>query len=263
MFPVHLKAPGTEMPPDDIHYVIARNGIFLRKKNSWIDAVVRVKQIAILDPQETSAHILLPPIPALVMGEVIAFFQEVYREYTSEAAVLLHFSERLGWAFSVPEQHASAAHVSYNARERLEGYQCMGTMHSHGYLEAYHSPTDQNDESEFDGIHITVGRLSHEKSSFTLDMEAVVNGNRFKQDPLRLLEGVEIQEEMQKGFLASFDVSAPSRSVAYHVVCPELEGFTVPKEWMDRIHVHHAKPQRILHENKKKDMNDAFNHMGE
>ncbi len=247
MFPVYLKAPGTEMPADDIHYVIARNGIFLRKKNSWIDAVVRVPQIAILDPQVPSAEVLLPSIPALVTGEVIAFFREVYRGHGSEAAVLLHFSEKLGWVCSVPEQHASAAHVSYDARERLEGYQCMGTIHSHGSLEAYHSSTDQHDEAEFDGIHITVGRLSHWRSSFTLDVEAVVNGNRFKQDPLGLLEGVNVQDEKHGGM--------------YHVTCVELEGFIVPKEWMDRVRARHIHPPSIIHHEDKKRSMDMPNFM--
>lgn len=224
MFPVAMKTPGSEMPKEDTHYIVARNGIFLRKKNWWVDAVVRIPQISVLDPQETSAEILLPKIPADSMWKAIAFFQEVYRLYGSEAAILLHFSENKGWTFSVPHQRASAWHVSYNAYERLEGYQCVGTMHSHGSLAAYHSSTDQHDEAEFDGIHITVGRLSSISSLFSLDTEVVVNGNRFRKNPMDIIDG--LKEEFG----------------SYKMIHPWSEKFLVPAEWIDNVYSMRNKP---------------------
>lgn len=189
MFPVHIKVKKAEEPATDVFYIIARNGTFLRKKNDWIDAVVPVKQIAVLEKQEIYAYVSLPPLSATVFAQALAFFRAIYQQWCTESAVLLHYSTEKGWALTVPEQEVTSALVDYKMDERLEGYRCVGTMHSHASMSAFHSGTDQHDEAEWDGIHITIGSLYHAEK-FTMEAEVVVNGARFIL-PENLIEGVE------------------------------------------------------------------------
>jgi hypothetical protein len=52
-----------------------------------------------------------------------------------------------------------------SARDRYEqllgdGYRVMGTIHSHSNFSAFHSGVDDNDEENFDGLHITIGNVN-------------------------------------------------------------------------------------------------------
>lgn len=225
MFPVYIKQPNSKPPETDVHYIIAKNGIFLRKRNSWIEATVPVKQISVLDEQPIGAKILLPNLPSIVMARVVRFFKAVYEKHKSEAAVLLHYSSEKGWEISVPPQKVTAAHADYDATERLEGYNCVGTMHSHARMSAFHSGTDIHDEAEQDGIHITIGDLDYE-DCFSLDGEVVVNGTRFSLSN-GFLEG--LREAEKRTWLFSKDKKF------YAVDCPSLNGWVVPEEWMSKV----------------------------
>lgn len=43
--------------------------------------------------------------------------------------------------------------------ERFDDYRLIGSIHSHGSMGAFHSSTDDGDEFDFDGLHITVGTI--------------------------------------------------------------------------------------------------------
>lgn len=225
MFPIYIKQPNSKPPKTDIHYIIAKNGIFLHKRNGWIAATVPVKQIAVLDEQPIGMKILLPNIPRIVTAKVVRFFRAVYEEYKSEAVILLHFSKEKGWETSVPAQTVSAAKVDYDPKERLEGYNCMGTMHSHPMMSAFHSEIDIPDEAEQDGIHITIGDLN-DQDCFSLDGEVVINGTRFSLNH-DFLEG--LKEVKNKTVFFS------KVKKFYAVECPSLNGWVVPEEWINRV----------------------------
>ena len=44
------------------------------------------------------------------------------------------------------------------------GYKMVGTIHSHGNFSAYHSATDDFDEKDRNGLHITVGSINKAKA---------------------------------------------------------------------------------------------------
>lgn len=231
MFPVYMKRPGSEPPENsNTYYIIAKNGIMLRKKNDWVDAVVPVKQIAILDEEEPYAKLLLPPLSQIVTAKAVSFFRAVYGKYHTEAAVLLHYHPSEGWELSIPHQTASPAHVSYEHSERLEGYRCAGTMHSHARMAAFHSGTDQTDEATSDGIHITIGNMNRD-DSFSMDAKIVVNGNQFALD-LAWMEGVTQCEEAP---VLQGAWSWIKRSPFYMISLSVLGEWQVPDEWIEKV----------------------------
>ena len=51
MFPVHIKYPGTTVPESGPCFIIAREGMLLRRETSWMRAVVPVSSIGVLESE--------------------------------------------------------------------------------------------------------------------------------------------------------------------------------------------------------------------
>lgn len=167
--------------PNETHQIVAANGVFLSLQSDWINAVVPTPERLLVQLPEYKLNIPLPGRE--IFAPVVRFFAQIYRLHHSEAAVLLHFNmAEQTWAFTVPVQTASMAHVHYDMTDRLPGYRCVGTMHSHGHMSASHSAVDTRDEMAFDGLHITIGGLT-KYPDFDMDAELVVREHRFKLKP--------------------------------------------------------------------------------
>ncbi|MBI3273802.1 MAG: hypothetical protein HYZ69_01525 [Candidatus Colwellbacteria bacterium] len=234
-YPVIIKRPGVQEPKKaPVYYIIAANGQFLHKKLSWVEATIPVKRISILEDQKTEAHVLLPPIPRLILAKTVEFFRKVYAEYRSEAIILLHYNkETLCWDMSIPRQNVSASAISdYDKTQRIERYACMGTIHSHASMRAFHSGTDQRDEAECaDGIHITIGDINL-NNGFSMDVEAVVNGNRFGME-VEWCDGIE--KHICEGYHCSMKHPFFAKEKLVNVKCEEIKNWEVPDEWMRRV----------------------------
>lgn len=231
MFPVHMKYNGNTPPESVPHYIVAKNGIFLKKANAWMEATVPVKQIAVLEEQAIGIKLKCPPISVSVLTRAWKFFQAVYKKQQTESALLLHYSETLGWEISIPDQTAVFAHVDYKMHDRLDGYSFMGTMHSHSSMSAFHSGTDVSDEAQVDGIHITFGNLN-EEDKFSLDPEVVINGTRFGL-PISHLEGV---SQVVLPTSVSAAVFSRATSAKYTITVPEdMVTWQTPEEWLEKV----------------------------
>ncbi|MBI2473473.1 Mov34/MPN/PAD-1 family protein [Candidatus Uhrbacteria bacterium] len=233
MIDVHVKHPNATEPSKGTYYIVARNGLHMRMDTDWVDAVIPMKELQALEYEKPRAKILLPPINAEVFLQIYGFFRSVYLAHQTEAAVLLHHSREHGWAFTVPRQRVSRAQVRYEMTQRLDGYRCVGTMHSHGDLQAGHSNTDIHDEASFDGIHVTLGSLN-EHPHLSMEAEIVLRGHRFPL-PVEQLEGViaPVQVPAKETFLKGM-----FRSRLYTVAENEvLKNWTVPQEWMNQVQV--------------------------
>ena len=257
MFKVHIKIPEVSPPNDATYYIVAKNGIFLKKESWWAKAIVPVRQIAVLDTQETAIELKLPAISSVVMTKVWAFFKAVYKKHGSEAAVLIHYSPELGWNLTVPKQVVSYSHVDYEMTDRIDGYVFVGTMHSHSSMSAFHSGTDVRDEAQVDGIHITLGNMNY-PDRFSMDAEAVVNGTRMAL-PLNFLDGVtKIVEEQSKigrwvgetllgkndrdydrRYGYGYDYNRSYDSPQMHTISDAQQvlsdGWEIPNEWMEKV----------------------------
>jgi hypothetical protein len=228
---VHLNEKGSVPPDDDHYFIVGGNGIFLRKRNGFVDAIVPVPAIDGLEDVKAGATLLLPRITSTVFAKAVLFFHEVYKRQKTESAVLLHYSEKHGYAITVPEQDATGGNVEFPPTERLPGYRCVGTMHSHGSMSAFHSSTDIKDEAAQDGVHITIGKLDR-FPFFAVDGEYVVNGTRFPlshEHIVRLKLAPEDLLEQQIGKIF------PSREKLYAIPFGILRDWTVPDEWLKKV----------------------------
>lgn len=160
------------------------------------------------------------PYPLEQLHNTMAYFKAIYDKYGTEACVLLMFNnETKEWrTLKVLQIGASAGSVTYiypsngpsknkpKTKEifedkRLsklqlkvwdkyqelykEGFRIIGTIHSHGNMNAFHSGTDDNDEYNFDGLHITIGKVNSgwdfsqrwmfDRAEFKLEITAVTN----------------------------------------------------------------------------------------
>jgi hypothetical protein len=177
MFPVYLKEPGFEPPGDPIYYLVTRDGLFQVKQNAAFRSAVRVRGLGWLEGQREEVALKLPRVPGDLLARAIGLFREVFRRHRSEAIVLLHYDPAAGrYALAVPEQHVAGGHLAYAIGPTPPGLVRVGTIHSHGEADAFHSELDDWDEQHDDGLHVTVGNLD---GPVSLACSVVVDGRRF------------------------------------------------------------------------------------
>ena len=191
MFKIHINDGTSPLPDDDICYIIAKEGIFLKKKLGVMESIAPVKKISILNTVESMAKMHIPKIPAKSFASVMSFFKEVYTLHHSEAVVLLFYSTKTKkYKMIVPQQKVSRAGADYARGITIEGMQMIGTVHSHSDFSAFHSGTDSDDEKAFDGLHITIG---HNGDQFvSISASIMSNGHRFIVSPLEYVEGLKL-----------------------------------------------------------------------
>lgn len=190
MFPIHINDGTTPIPDEPIVYIVAKEGIFLKKNMGIMDSIAPVTNISILESIQAAARMNIKKIPGGSFARVIAFFREVYKEYYGEAIVLLFYDEvKRIYKIIPPHQKVTAAACDYDKGITIEGMQMIGTIHSHASMSAFHSGTDDADEEHFDGLHITIGNVNQEDVSVTASI--VANGHRFVVQPEDYVERLE------------------------------------------------------------------------
>jgi len=186
MFPVYLKEDGFEEPDDPIYYLVTRDGLFQVKRNPLFHARTRIKGLSWLMPEQEGARLLLPPIPAAILADIVAFFREVFRVHRAEAVVLLYFNqEDRRYDLEIPKQQVAGGHCRYEIGPTPAGWVRVGTIHSHAAADAFHSELDDEDERHDDGLHMTIGNLDGEAS---VVCSLVVDGRRFTLKPSDVFE---------------------------------------------------------------------------
>ncbi len=186
MFPVYLKEGESFEPEDPIYYLVTKDGLFQVKRTRLFRSCIRVPGLSWLRPEQEGAEFLLPPIPAKILGETLAFFREVFRKHRAEAAVLLYMREETGeYEIRIPPQTVAGGHCQYEIGSNPPGCLRVGTIHSHAAADAFHSELDDVDEQYDDGLHVTIGTL-HAKP--TVSCSLVVGSRRFHLRPEEVLE---------------------------------------------------------------------------
>ena len=139
-----------------------------------------------------------PKFTPLMWHQVLSFFRWTHKEMHSESQVRLYVNLKLGrwgaWAFpqeartgmnareiatpETPEQ-AVARFASWEAEPSGDWlYFC--TVHHHCSASAFQSSTDEENERNQDGLHLTVGRMDAERHD--LHARFYLNGNCFAPD---------------------------------------------------------------------------------
>jgi hypothetical protein len=235
MFPILEAGPSLETASLPA-FVVARDGLYLRKRSLLGLSQTKVGRVAHLPEGREFVDYVLPKIPADLMARAVGFFRAVYRLHRTEAAVLLTWHDG-SFDLAVPHQKVSSVSVNFNLSDGdvPSGGRLVGTIHSHGGFGAYASSIDGDDEAELDGLHIVVGDFDRRRLGYSAAI--VVDGIRFSlktgqliERPRRLAEPPDewlrrvklappprpkgkplISEYLARGFRPSDEISKPSR----------------------------------------------------
>lgn len=186
MFPIYLKDDGFAEPNDPIYYLVTKDGLFQVKQNLFFRSSTKVEGLGWLQGEEERVELRLPPLPAALLAEAVAFFREVFEKHRAEAVVLLYYHLRdKRYELKIPKQKVAEGRCEYEIGPTPPGYLRVGTIHSHASAEAFHSELDDLDEMQDDGLHITVGNLD---GVMSLSCSFVVDGRRFPLKPDEVFE---------------------------------------------------------------------------
>ena len=196
MFRIFIN-DGSELPTDDIFYIIAKDGIFLKKKMGILESLVKVDKISILEDISSFARMHIAKIPRVKFAKIVSFFREVHSIFQSESIVLLYYNiDTMKYRIVVPNQKVSGFSLSYVKQPTPDSEILLGTIHSHGSMGASHSGIDDKDEIDFDGLHITVGDVDEKnENNFSLSCSIVSNGQRFMVEPEDYIESIRFERE--------------------------------------------------------------------
>lgn len=241
MFPVWINDGTTEMPIDPIFYVIAKDGIYLKKTMGHFDTMTKVNSISILDAVESKATLKVAKIKTRQFAQILSLFRDVYKKYRAEANVILHYNrKKKRYRIDVPTQGVTGASVNYvNGEDSYDNYIRIGTIHSHASMTAFHSGTDQHDEESWDGLHITLGKLNQDY--FEISCSIMASGERFMVNPVEYIEGLELVEYEEEYSYVRYQWLGgvqtpvePTKKLGWKIIADEKD-FKYPTKWMDKI----------------------------
>ena len=192
-------------------FVVARDGLYLRKRSLLGVSQTKVGRIAHLPEGTEFVDYALPKVPADLMARVVGFFRAVYRLQRTEALVLLVWRDGV-FDLVVPAQKVTV--VSVSVRRSADGdvpagSRVVGSMHSHGAFGAYASSIDEDDEAELDGLHIVVGDFDRRRLGYSAAI--VVDGVRFALKTDQLIERPRRLVEPPEDWLARVKLAPPPR----------------------------------------------------
>lgn len=255
MFNVYLYKENEVLPDDDICYIISKNGILLKKKIGIIESMIPVDKISILGEITPYAKMDIPKISKIDFAKIINFFKEVYKLYHSEANIIIHYNDTLKkYIFQVPKQKVSSGHVKYLNNVQYDGYNRIGTIHSHASMGAFHSGIDDIDENDWDGLHFTIGNLDDKYISISSSI--VINAKRFKVNPEDYIEEIKYNQSVEKKqskYILFFNESKNN----YYI--EDGEKYKFPSEWLNFIDKYSYKKHYMNISKKKSEQYNIFN----
>ena len=234
-----------DLPEDDICYLIGKSGISLKKRLGIIDSIVPVDSISFLEDVYPDATMHINPISKEVAAQTMTFFKAIYNIHRSEAIVLIfHHPETGDIKVLPPHQKVRGAACDYTRGSvRIEGYDLIGTIHSHANFSAFHSGTDAGDEKTFDGLHITFGHV--DDSEISISCSIVVNGFRVIVDPNEYIDGLVSVQKMKTAGGKYYKYDLEKKEMVDYIKDPEYTTrykFDVPqrdlrynKTWLKKV----------------------------
>ena len=237
------------------------------------DAMIEVSNDEVHIPTAAiHANFTMPKIPWSLINEVGDFFHHVYATLGTEAIVLFTYDEAAltsdnpsgGWGYLVPKQSNSSASCDYDPTSIMDEKDDLGTSvyivgsaHSHPAMKAFASHTDEGDQMEFDGVHITYGWAPGSKTD-EYHVELLFGGTRFTLTPEQTFDEytqpstnpkmAELAKRVEKrvwqtggyssygSYYSTGGGSGKDWSGSYsHISYIDLKG-KLPKDYEDKIH---------------------------
>ena len=139
-----------------------------------------------------------PKLEPAVWHQVMSFFRWTFNEMQSESQARLYVNHKLGrwgaWAFpqaartGLSAREVAAPETPDKARERFafwgsdpsDDWLYFGTVHHHCALSAFQSSTDEQNERNQDGLHLTVGKM--DAARHDLHARLYLGGHCFEPD---------------------------------------------------------------------------------
>ena len=209
-----------------------RDGIYLRKQNDIVDALVRVE----VSPEiPVFAKLNIPVIPYYMIYSLYDFFNKVCSEKRKcEALAILYLDfDNQKYYLDIPDQECSEQHcipIDYVTPERYMSFLRVGSIHSHSTFRAYHSATDENSEVHWDGLHITLGNV--DKDEISISVSVVINANRFLQEPMDWITDI---VPIVKRIPSMWNKNTHTIEVTYNMKKPE--NYIDFSEYVDKINI--------------------------
>ncbi len=209
MFPIIEAGPSLDQASLPA-FVVARDGLYLRKRSLLGLSQTKVGRIAHLPEGKEFVDYALPKVPADLMARAVGFFRAVYRLHRTEAAVLLVWRDG-SFDLAVPAQKVSSVSVRFDLADGdlPAGSRLVGSMHSHGGYSAFASSIDEDDEAELDGLHIVVGDFDRRRLGYSAAI--VVDGIRFHLKTGSLIERPRRLAEPPDDWLRKVKLAPPPR----------------------------------------------------
>lgn len=190
-----------------------------------------------------------PKIPLPVWHEVLSFFQWCYDTYKSECQVRLYVSPTLqtwkAYAFPQEAKTGMTAREIDNEASRTQraninlnppDWFYFGTVHHHCSAGAFQSGTDEDNEKNQDGLHITIGNMNN-KDKYDIHARFYRKGLCLKNDNLDLSWFFETGDllgqcpESLRQYLPKDLANKQARIIATK---PPAE-FSCPQQWKDNV----------------------------
>lgn len=209
MFPILEAGPSLEAATLPA-FVVARDGLYLRKRSLLGLSQTKVGRIAHLPEGREFLDYALPKVPSDLMARAVGFFRAVYRLQRTEALCLLVWRDA-GFDLVVPAQKVSSVSVTFDLADGdvPAGSRLVGSMHSHGAFGAYASSIDEDDEAELDGLHVVVGDFDRRRLGYSAAI--VVDGIRFSLKTGQLIERPRRLAEPPDEWLRKVKLAPPPR----------------------------------------------------
>ena len=163
---------------------------------------------------EDEAHYTMPAIPHVIVDKLDEFFRLIHAKHGSESIVLLTYDTTKegseGWGILVPEQTNTSTHCKYDPDSivdlKEDHIMIVGSVHSHPEMPAYASGTDHDDQSDFDGLHITYGwQKSVANGATQYHLELQMGGTSYTLTAKDVFEDFIFQKEPDPEVLAWSD----------------------------------------------------------
>src|SRR5262252_5451425 len=200
MFPIYHMKKGLKLPEAGMYFVVGSNGIFVHKPSKVGRSLVPVEGISFLERVPSFIMPSLPKLPKRVVAQAVTFFRQVLHKHDSEAGVVIYYNaDKRDFLLWCPRQKVSGGSCDYDRNDSgqnepaLQGYNIVGTIHSHCNFQAFHSGTDVHDEELYDGLHITIGDLN--KEAFSMCSSFVQHRTREVVEPEFCCLGVRRQDD--------------------------------------------------------------------
>jgi len=211
--------------------------LYQHETNSVFEGMFPVKDNTLEEVKQLELHWTGEFIPLDVWKSIIAFFRWGFSEFNSEQTVRLYYhkekKEWKVWAFPQECRGLAVREIKNEDYTRQleaigEGFLPMGSVHHHCNISAFQSGTDNDDEVDSDGLHITVGQLDKQQ----LDIHGrVVFRKTFY--PVEWCDWFDVAEWVKE--VDNIPWELYNDIVKFNLVLVDTKDVLFPNEWKENI----------------------------